>query len=270
MISLLPRADAALSINISSIGKAATSLGCNPAALEAIMAVETGFRSGFTNGLPIILYEAHIAFRQCNKFVAGLSVPKWDRTLYSRTTEGEYERLRRAIDAVGEDVALKSASWGLGQVLGVNHKLCGYETVQGLVEDMFASEERQLMAMVNFIMNAKIAPHVRTISSDPETCREFARRYNGSAYAQNAYHEKIAAAFKRISEDHDPSVIAVGDYGAMVTVVQRALRSKGYKITPDGSFGRMTRNAVEAFQDARGLPVTGVVDTKTQVALGIA
>ena len=58
-----------------------------------------------------------------------------------------------------------------------------------------------------------------------------------------------------------------GDTGSAVTTLQYLLRSKGYTITVDGSFGSQTQTAVRSFQSSRGLYVDGVVGTQTWTAL---
>jgi peptidoglycan hydrolase-like protein with peptidoglycan-binding domain len=58
--------------------------------------------------------------------------------------------------------------------------------------------------------------------------------------------------------------IGYGSAGAAVLALQRVLR-----VTPlSGWFGPVTRAAVVAFQEAHGLPGTGVVDGATWRALG--
>ena len=62
-----------------------------------------------------------------------------------------------------------------------------------------------------------------------------------------------------------------GDSGADVTEVQRLLHRWGYYQGPiSGTFGPLTLAAVQAFQRRHGLPVTGIIASRTFAALGIA
>lgn len=256
-------------LSLGAIAAAAADLRCAPAALVAIVTVETGMRSGFLpDARPRILYEAHIARRLCGRDAPGLSVKSWDRSLYAPTGGGEYERLYRAVDALGETVALQAASWGMGQVLGVNHALCGYSSVQSFVDAMGRGEDEHLSAMVAFIASRKLIEAVRRLSPAPEACRAFAAGYNGTAFQKNAYHEKLARAYARAVGDVDPQVLEIGDYGPEVASLQRALIERGAQISADGAFGRMTRIALEAYQADAGLPVTGRADLRVAAALG--
>jgi peptidoglycan hydrolase-like protein with peptidoglycan-binding domain len=65
------------------------------------------------------------------------------------------------------------------------------------------------------------------------------------------------------------SGLGVGSQGADVTSLQRALIAAGINVRggADGVFGPVTRQAVVAFQSARGLPATGQVDQATSNAL---
>jgi hypothetical protein len=66
-----------------------------------------------------------------------------------------------------------------------------------------------------------------------------------------------------------------GDYGTAVTALQRLLKARGYDLGNygsnrdgiDGDFGQKTEDAVKAFQQASGLPVTGVYDEATRAKL---
>jgi peptidoglycan hydrolase-like protein with peptidoglycan-binding domain len=62
-----------------------------------------------------------------------------------------------------------------------------------------------------------------------------------------------------------------GGRGSEVKTVQRALEGAGYRLVggADGIFGPSTESAVRAFQRARGLSPTGVVDAPTAEALGV-
>lgn len=52
-----------------------------------------------------------------------------------------------------------------------------------------------------------------------------------------------------------------------VKTMQALLKGYGYKVGPTGNFGKSTKAAVEAFQEANGLPTTGKMDEVTWVAL---
>lgn len=62
-----------------------------------------------------------------------------------------------------------------------------------------------------------------------------------------------------------------GDYGTAVTVMQEALLRWDAMCLPkygaDGDFGAETEKAVQAFQQAAGLPVTGIYDEATRAKL---
>ena len=59
------------------------------------------------------------------------------------------------------------------------------------------------------------------------------------------------------------TVLRVGSHGPAVVALQKALH-----LTADGAFGPLTRAAVIAAQRAHHLPATGIVDTRTWLALG--
>lgn len=60
------------------------------------------------------------------------------------------------------------------------------------------------------------------------------------------------------------SAIKKGSNGPLVSAWQRFLKEADYPIgTVDGDFGNLTDTATRSFQQKKGLPVTGVVDTAT-------
>lgn len=58
-------------------------------------------------------------------------------------------------------------------------------------------------------------------------------------------------------------VQSLGNRGADVAAIQSLLRGHGVTVVYDGIFSLDTRSAVTAFQAARGLPETGIVDAAT-------
>ena len=63
--------------------------------------------------------------------------------------------------------------------------------------------------------------------------------------------------------------LSKGASGTTVQKVQEALNANGATLEADGQFGTLTENAVKAFQTARSLPSTGIVDQATADALGV-
>jgi len=193
-------------------------LGCTYAQLRAVDEVESGggwFEDvradilaldgpgGFISGpnLPKILFEAHHfdrltggRFRESHP---NLSSKAWNRSLYVGG-QGEWARLHKAM-LLDREAALKSASWGRYQIMGFNHKLAGYATVDAFVEAMMRSERDQLEAFVTFVINSNLGDELRQISNVHADCAPFARGYNGSGYAQHnpGYHVRIARAHKK-------------------------------------------------------------------------
>jgi peptidoglycan hydrolase-like protein with peptidoglycan-binding domain len=167
-------------------------IGCNVATIRAVVEVEAAGSGFFSDGRPKILFEAHwfSAFTDSRyDFSASdISSPVWNRSLYIGGV-GEWDRLYKAstLDRAG---ALKSASWGLGQVMGFNHRDAGYDNVETFVVDMHQSEGKQLAAMFNFIKSNGLGPFL--VRRD---WAGFALRYNGEGYRVNQYDLKLAEAY---------------------------------------------------------------------------
>lgn len=196
------------------IENAAARLGVSARQLKAVIAVESGggwftdLRAeilnldgpgGFIDGsMPKILFEAHLFSEDTkgkyDKTHPNISSRKWDQTLYFGG-QSEYKRLYAAAQ-LDNTAALRSASWGMFQILGRNFKAAGFQDVQSFVAGQKASAAMQLAAFCNFVANIKLVPAIRQMTVDPESCRAFAKGYNGKGYAKNAYHEKLAKALR--------------------------------------------------------------------------
>lgn len=176
---------------------AAQLLGCDVASIMAVAEVES-YGSGFNpDDTPVTLFEGH----KFHQFTDGrfdakyptLSYPKWTREHYGKTWQAEQDRLQLAM-GLDREAALKSASWGRFQCMGFNHGLAGFEKLQDFVNAMYASERKQLMAFVSFVINTGLAPALRS-----QDWAAFAAGYNGAGFAKNKYDVKMAAAFDKFS-----------------------------------------------------------------------
>lgn len=168
-------------------------IGVGEDELHAFMEVEAA-GSGFdAQGRPKMLFEPHIFHKHLQgekraaAVKAGLAYPKWRREY----PKDSYPRLLAAIE-IDETAALKSASWGLGQILGENHKAVGYKSPQDMVRAFTEDEENHLDAIVAFLKANGLDKHLRA-----HDWAKLAAGYNGPAYAQNGYHTKLKAAFAK-------------------------------------------------------------------------
>jgi hypothetical protein len=227
------------------------------AALWSVFEVETGSTTqgfGFrADRRPQILFERH-KFRE---FTDG----RFDQTdpdisgaqgAYGPLAV-QYDKLERALalcarQRLGVEPALKSASWGIGQVMGFNHALAGFPSAKKMVEAMVQSEDMQLSAMVGFLEANNLVRHLQN-----QEWAKFARVYNGRNFAQNQYDVKLEQAYARFSTGSMPDL--------EMRTAQAALLLLGFgpgKI--DGVLGNRTRGALKAFQLANGLAATGELD----------
>lgn len=160
--------------------------------IHAVMDVEAG-GSGFDRqNRPKMLFEPHIFYRnlsgvQRDQAVAkSIAYPKWRPGNYPADS---YPRLRDAI-AINETAALKSASWGLGQILGDNYVAAGFLSPQAMVIAFVESEANQLEGMIRFIKTNKLDAYLRA-----HNWAKFAEGYNGPRYRENDYDGKLARSF---------------------------------------------------------------------------
>ncbi len=227
------------------------------AALWTVFEVETG---GITQGFgfradrrPQILFERH-KFREFtdgkfNRSDPALSGPQGG---YGGLVT-QYSKLERALvlctqHQLSPEPALRAVSWGIGQVMGFNHVVAGFQSAQKMVEAMVQSEDNQLLATVNFLNANDLSRHLHT-----QDWARFALGYNGRSYAQNQYDIKLEQAYARFSSGTMPDL--------ELRTAQAALLLLGFgpgKI--DGVLGNRTRNALKAFQTGNNLPVTGELD----------
>jgi hypothetical protein len=191
----IPFSGPATPLGPNDITEAAASLGCDAAAVKAVITVEAGPGGGFLSdgsGRPKILFEAFDFSRATGGVYDAthptISAPSSDWKLYVGGA-GEYARLAQAM-TLNPTAALASASWGLFQIMGNNFKLAGYESVQTYVTAMCQGEGPQLAAFVSFCELAGLARFL--VAHD---WASFALHYNGVLYKKNQYDTRLAAAW---------------------------------------------------------------------------
>lgn len=177
--------------DITLVGRA---IGVGEDEIHAVMEVEAS-GSGFdSQGRPKMLFEPHVFWRELGEVKraraerAGLAYRKWGERPYPRDS---YPRLEQAL-VIDRAAAFRSASWGLGQIMGFNHRAAGYDSAELMVEAFCHGEAAQLRAMIAFIQAEGLDDDIRR-----HDWSGFARGYNGSGYAQHGYHIKLAAAFAK-------------------------------------------------------------------------
>ena len=175
--------------------------GIEYAGLKAVVEVEASGK-GFIGDVPKILYEPHIMHRLLTKknYITirnnlmkahpNLCYPRWGTYKYG--AESIQHRRLEIASQFNRDTALESCSWGLGQVMGYHWKSLGYESLQAFINDMYESEAKQLEAMIRFI---KVNGLLLALKNADWV--KFARGYNGSGYAKNKYHIKLANAYAK-------------------------------------------------------------------------
>lgn len=171
--------------------------------IKTVAEVESSGSGFYADGRPKILFEGHKFYAllkkkygqaradQLSREYPTLVYPKWTKTHYKSGT-AEYHRLYDARH-IDRDCANMSASWGSFQILGENYKACKCESVTEFVERMEDSAKQQLLLFCSFIQTNNLVQYLKN-----QQWAEFARRYNGPAYKQNAYDTKLVKAYARL------------------------------------------------------------------------
>jgi hypothetical protein len=224
--------------------------------LWAMVHVESSQVGYLPDRRPQILFERHI-FSRLTGGAYDATHPDISNPLpggYGASGAAQHARMAKAV-ALNSDAALKSASWGLGQVMGENFALGGYAAVEAMVADMCASEDAQLMMMAAFIVRNHLAPALQA-----RNWASYASGYNGPNYAAQQYDVRLAQAYAKFSTEQPPD--------PTVRTAQVLLNYLGFRVAViDGKPGPVTLTALHNFQNAKGTGLTPAIDAAVVVAL---
>lgn len=270
------------------VGDAARVLGIETAVLLAFLEVEAAGRGFDSKNRPKMLFEPHVFWRNLQGAYRdmaaklGLAYPKWRRNY----PPDSYPRLEKAINRVAREPAFRSASYGLPQILGENHKAAGFASAEAMFSTMKQGEREQLLAMVTLLKSWGLAAKLQGKDfTNAESWRPAAKTYNGSSYATHGYHTKLAAAFVKHARGIDAAtgkalppkavvpagavILEAGMKGEAVRSLQADLQALGFifKTGIDGRFGAETEANVRLFQAGHGLTIDGKAGPKTMKAV---
>jgi hypothetical protein len=162
--------------------------------------VEAGPQGAFLDtGEPVLLYERHVFHRATSgrfdgELVTGLPT---EQAILSSPVPGGYgpssiqHRKLQAAVVLNRDAALRSCSWGLFQIMGVNHVQAGFPRLQDFVSAMYRSADDHLRAFVMFIRHDwRLVDALRE-----RDWVGFAGTYNGPQFMKNQYDSRMASAY---------------------------------------------------------------------------
>lgn len=174
-----------MALTSMNLQKAAQAIGVEPCFIKAVAVTESGNRGFDQNGRLVVRFERHVFQRELKKRGVGQGLV----TAAGKLAGTRWDTLNAAI-SLHEEAALCSTSFGIFQIMGFNHALCGFDSVHSFVQAQAESEENQLEAFCAFARHEKMLACMRNLDF-----AAFARRYNGPAYAANNYDEKLRKAY---------------------------------------------------------------------------
>lgn len=183
----------AAAVTDAEIEAIAARLGCTVKQIRAVALVESGGAAFDKQGRPKILFERHLFHRLTNG--------EWSVSLFSNPKGGGYaeDSWAKLTMAASKNAraAFSAASWGKFQVLGMHWLALGYPSAIDMAYSTVTGEAAHYEMLVRFIEANGLKGAMMALSSDAETCRPFAKHYNGPNYEANgAYHEKLARAMR--------------------------------------------------------------------------
>ncbi len=178
----------------------------------AVMSVESGGKGFGNEGNVLIRFENHLFYSFWGKFNERIynqhfrfsSGERWKNHFFRKDKNSEWEAFHgnqakewevlnfaRSLD---NENALKSASYGLPQVIGSNHKVIGYNSAQEMVDNFSKDIRYHVLGLFDFF-NPQMIKHLQK-----KEFTDFARYYNGSGQATRygGFIKRYYDAFKKL------------------------------------------------------------------------
>ena len=237
----------ALALSNDGLQKVASALNVGAAELWTLLAVETSGCGFLSDRRPQILFERHIFHRLTDGSFDDGQISDPTPGGYGPRGAAQYDRLALAMTK-NTDAALQSASWGIGQIMGMNYDKIGFQSVEQMVAAMVDSEDGQLSAIGAFLRSTGLQLALQT-----HNWASFARGYNGPNYTVNRYDIKLNAEYQKYSSGALPDL--------SVRAAQLYLTYLGYHPgSIDGIAGDHTLSALAQWQSDAGIHQTTVID----------
>lgn len=168
-------------------------------AIKAVVVIEAGnAMEGFwAPGVPVVNYDKSMWSSCRKKVTSNAKAPASSKIPDGLTSPFTKKAWQKLINArkINMQQANMSTFWGMFQIGGFNYRLCGCQSIEEFVELMSFSELEQLELFAALIENCGMVEFLRK-----KDWAGFARRYNGPSYARRGYHTRMAAAYKKFSQ----------------------------------------------------------------------
>ncbi len=244
----------AAALSSEALATVASDLSVRAPEIWAVLAVETSGCGFLPDRRPQILFERHIFHRLTNGQYDDGDISDPAPGGYGPRGAAQYDRLARAI-IKDPAAALQSASWGIGQIMGMNYGKAGFQNVEEMVTAMSDAEDQQLTAMGKFLASAGLGSSLQV-----HDWASFARGYNGPNYAMNRYDVRLNSEYQKYSAGALPDL--------NVRAAQLYLTYLGFHPGPiDGIAGEHTMAAIAQFETENGIPHSTSIDANSVAQL---
>lgn len=198
-----------MNLTKQQIIEAANKVDCHPAAIMAVIHVETPWPhvGDVEPGKPLILNERHWFYKLTGTLPVSRTHPKLSNKKPGGYCKGnswkdrqkcEHERLKIKL-TIHREAALKSISMGLFQVMGFNYAIIGYSNVEEMWKDALKVDDSiDLDWFLEFIKVNKLDDELRRLDWSG-----FARGYNGPSYRKNHYDDKLHLYYHKFLDSFD-------------------------------------------------------------------